>query len=243
MKKSIIFVLSMLFISAFANAQITVMPYVQGGMSSITKKPMEFPTSSIYVESDYKPGFGYAAGLLINYQFNREIEVRTGIEYQNAGIGVEERFLVGNEPSYSTTYRYAGIGTVDRIKSKVNAIYINIPIQFQYNFETEKNIVPYIALGGNLSWYVKDNSSTEGFLDNEFVGETDGEFDVDNILFAGVNLDFGIQRKINEKFSFNAFISGDMYLARLGKYAEFGLNHPPFNVSLGVGLAYSIQNN
>lgn len=242
MKKSIVFILSILFVSAFANAQITVMPYVQGGISSITKKPMEFSTSSIHVESDYKPGFGYAAGLLINYQFNKQVEVRTGIEYQNAGLEIERRYIKKN-PNDVATVSYLGIGVVDRAKIKVNSIYINIPIQFQYNFETKKNIVPYIGLGGNFSWYIKDNFFGEGFLENEFVGKTDGELDYDNVFFTGVNLDFGIQRQINEKFSFNAFISGDMYLSRLGEDAEFGLFYQKFNVNLGVGLAYSIQNN
>ena len=240
MKKSIVFILSIFFISTFTKAQISVMPYVQGGVSALTNTPTSFLTLSSYSESDYKPGFGYAAGLLVNYKFNKHIEIRTGIEYQNSGIRIEERYI--NDPNYATTVTYTGIGVVDRTKRQSNSIYTNIPIQFQYNFRTNKSIVPYIALGGNLGWFTKERFFTEGYLENEFVGEISKTYNnTGNVLFAGLNLDFGIQRKINEKFSFNAFVSGDMYLARLGKYAKFGLPLQPFNVSLGLGLAYSIQ--
>jgi hypothetical protein len=241
MKKSILLILSMTLLVVFANAQITIMPYVQGGMSyRTTPQKNYFQIGSVKSDISRKPTFGFGSGLLINYQFNEKLEIRTGIEYQNAGIKQEIKYKT-TDPNYAFTFTFVGIvGNVNRVKLQTNSTYINIPLQAQYNLKSIKNTVPYIALGTNFSWFVQDNSFAEGFLNDEFVGETSYKSEPNNVWFTGVNLDFGIQQKINERFAFNAFVSGDIILSRIGKYSAFSLEYQPYNVSLGIGLAYSI---
>ena len=232
MKKSIIFIFTLLLISTFAKAQITITPFVQGDMSHfITIAKSDFKTVAKTVRQDItQPKITYSTGIMLNYVFSEKWELKTGVEFQDMGDRYKFNFDVIGITENGQDY--------DVLEELNHFQFINIPIQLQYNFINDKKSIPFIAFG--LGWNRNiNNYSTKEYYNNQKLvfEEKINEFDVQKSNFT-FNLDGGFRQQLTEKLNLNLFLSGNILLFSTFNSTLFGHRH--FNIGLGVGLGYTI---
>jgi opacity protein-like surface antigen len=215
MKKYII------FIFAFANAQITITPFVQGDLAHVAN--FSDPDNS-----GEDPKFSYSLGVGINYAFSKKWELKSGLTFQDMGNKWE-----------TNLYVTSGVNPIDKIAQRVHYQFLSIPIQLQYNFNTNKKTTPFVALGTSLNWNVNNIGYYNTFYRGEPVLELKGDIQDIRQFNLGANLNTGIKQQLTEKLNLNVFISGNLLLLKTSKDAFDNARH--FNVGLGLGLGYTIQ--
>lgn len=226
MKKSIVVISLLMFISALANAQISIMPYVQSDYSHFATFPDAENQYRSYYKPETRPKLGYAVGTTIEYHINKKWAFQTGLEYQNMGSVAERSTHDIVDPLFSYTI------------SRENHHFINIPIQMKYHFTNDKKSTPFIAFGTSLNWNVSSVYLSEGFVNEELIIKTKSRIENPQTINFAANVDIGCKRKLTEKLTLNTFLSGNMLLLPTRKNDIHNDRH--FNIGLGIGLGYSI---
>lgn len=233
MKKPIVVISLLMFISAFANAQISIMPYAQGDFSHYFFSPESSDKEVAKKSKDIlKPKLGYTFGVNVNYKFNQNWSLQTGLMFQEMG----EKTLKTNFNSNPQ------IDTWDAFSITHHYQYINIPIQASYHFTTDGKLSPYVALGAALN--INTQSFIKSTLYEDELRETT-KIDIENLEHLDIRpvnfstkVDFGFSYELSEKVHLNTFLSGNMLLLTTSKNHIYKQRH--FNIGLGIGVGYSI---
>lgn len=229
MKKFIITIFTITLFSPFANAQMTITPYVQGDFSYAI--PFESNWIGAYTY-DYHPILSYTFGVQINYDFNKKWSLKTGWFFQNMGEKIERTVLSNSIEIWFDAY-----------KIRMNRQFVNIPIQAQYNFNTESKFSPYVALGTAFNWNLNTYNHVTLYNENKVVQTSrnqmvkDVHYKAQTINFS-LNTDVGFRYKFSERFALNTFISGNILLLRTTQSNLDKFHH--YNVGLGIGASYTL---
>jgi opacity protein-like surface antigen len=224
MKKSILAIAALLVFSFTSFAQMTITPYVQGDFSYA----IPFKEKQAY-KDNLSPQLGYTFGINIDYAFNEKWSLKTGLMFQN----------MGDKYPYQSVSPLIGIW-FDAYELKQNYQFINIPIQAQYNFNTESKFSPYVALGAAVNWNMNSYYISKKYANDERIDRTKGQFD-DNYkqtINFSAKTDIGFRYQFNEKLALNTFLSGNMLLLPTSKNDYYKLHH--YNIGLGVGLSFKV---
>lgn len=223
MKKSIFTIFTLLILSAFANAQITIMPFVQGDFAHLVR------FSNARYQEDFTPKLSYTFGISGNYAFSKKWELKSGLIFQD--MGGQREINISFQPG--NTFEYA--------LQEIHYQFISIPIQMQYNFNSSRKITPFIAFGTSVNWNINSYIFGEGISNGEVVEEEKSDVkDITRTLNLGTNFSTGLQRKLTKKLNLNLFISGNILLLST-RISEFNFeNARHFNIGLGIGLGYTI---
>lgn len=230
MKKITLLLFTLFFISAFANAQMTITPY---GQVDYSRKFVE-NTGWCYTgwEGLYtRPKLSYAFGADVQYNFTPNWSIKTGLMFQEMGNNMVRKIYISEEKGYLNLY------------SKVSLQFINIPLQAQYNFRASKRFSPYIALGGTASRNISGSKTTTRFYSNEGI-ETTTKTPIAEIAYLekkynfSIKTDIGFTYKLNEKLSLNTFISRNVQLLKTSISPDAIDRY--YNNGLGVGLSFKV---
>lgn len=224
-----------LLISAFANGQISVMPYFRIDKSNLVQK-----SEGLYCNgwscSGIESKSAYSTGIDIDYRFLPNWSVKTGLMYQEMGNLVPERELsILFWDNGNLNFFYADV------KSEVTWRFLNIPIQLQYNFRNDKRFSPYIALGGMINKtlgqgeYAKHTYSENGIEKEVGVPIIEVGDSTRQINFSP-KTDIGFQYNVSPQINIQAFASANVLLLPTTTYFENRF----YNIGIGLGVAYSI---
>lgn len=236
MKKSIFIICALLLFNLSSFAQMTITPYTQ---ADLTYRILS-PESTLSVENIenvkemYTPKLGYTFGANLQYDFNEKWALKTGVMFQDMGDKIVERDLIWSNPDHLL---------FDGYKLIHHYQFINIPIQAQYNFSSTSKFSPYIAFGGSVNWNVKNYYVSTLYQEEEVYSRSTDDFnnsylyEKQTINFS-VKTDVGFCYKLNEKFSLNTFLSGNILLLPTNQSNVYNPRH--FNIGVGLGVGYAI---
>jgi hypothetical protein len=238
MKKSILFILSILFISTFVNAQIKIMPYAQMCFSDLNIQENGYPYGQIVNET---PRLGASAGFLLSFNITDWLEIGTGFRYQDIGTNLTMTYYYS--AAHSGVTRLNGVGDINLTIDEISYPFISIPFHAQFNLPKINNITPYVVIGADIAAAFKMDVNIEGYFRGEYIGETTMERIVPNPVIGRGNIGIGIKKKMSERFIFNAFVMGDFTIADLDVIETSSFFYKPYSVNLGLGLSYIIIKN
>ncbi len=115
----IVFSLNLLFFGAFAQKGKEIVLGVGGGVTSVWIINQSFYGEP---EVDYAPKMGYAGGLNLGYNFNKNISLMTELQYSLQGQKYD-----GKQTFDGSTYN---------VERDIDLSYFNIPLLFKYSFGT-----------------------------------------------------------------------------------------------------------
>lgn len=163
-------------------------------------------------ELEYKYGFGFMAGISMEYYLNKRLSLKTNLGYDKKNsIGeVSNISLTDNEGNQISGYNI-----------KVNYIYnyLTLPIFIKYYFNDESR---YFVNGGIFAGYLIDSKTKiVSKLYNNDIDETFSSTDINNDFDFGLSIGFGKSIKISDKNSITIEIRDNLGLARTNKYNTF----------------------
>lgn len=100
-------------------------------------------------ELDYTAKWGYTAGLVLGFNFNRHWGIHSGVRYVRTGQNYEDTFNPGQ--GYPSPYN---------VVRKVDLRYIRVPLAASYKFDfKKKKFKMYTSLGPYFGWLLKASES------------------------------------------------------------------------------------
>ena len=197
--------------------------YAGGGLSTLNYKT---------TIGDQKDGFGGQFGVGYQYFFTGNIGLNTGLELSlhNAKTtfgNVSDRYMAKDIDGQNFEFR----STVSNYEEKQNAMFLNIPIMLQYQFEGENKF--YIAAGGKIGIPVNGKYKTSGatIKNSGYYPQEDLEHTTQEFLgfgtFTGRDMDDDVDFKV--AFILSAELGmkwkiGDNLSLYTGAYLDYGLN-------------------
>lgn len=107
-------------------------------------------------ELDYKAKWGYTAGLVLGFNFNKHWGINSGVRYVRTGQNYEDTFNPGL--GYPTPYH---------VVRQVDLRYVRVPLAVKYKFHFKNNkFKMYTSLGPYIGWLLK---ATESVVANDSV--------------------------------------------------------------------------
>lgn len=165
MKKLLLILLGTLMTFATASSQATLM--LQGGTNF----------SGITGNENYDARFGYRVGASINYPIGETWGIMGGVHFLNRSFSFDAIEYISNNPP-------GGSYTLNAVeyKSKVNALYLQMPIKATFttsigdDIDLQLNFGPYVAVGvGGHRQYQYTHSSKKVFVNGQGI-EQGGDF-------------------------------------------------------------------
>ncbi len=100
-------------------------------------------------ELDYTAKWGYTAGLVLGFNFNKHWGIQSGVRYVRTGQNYEDTFNPGQ--GYPTPYN---------VVREVDLRYIRLPlaVKYKFHFKNEK-FKMYTTLGPYFGWLLKASES------------------------------------------------------------------------------------
>jgi hypothetical protein len=100
-------------------------------------------------ELDYKAKWGYTAGLVLGFNFNKHLGVQTGVRYVRTGQNYDDTFNPG--APWPTPYH---------VVRKVDLRYVRLPIALRYKFNFKNpDFKMYTSIGAYFGWLVSASES------------------------------------------------------------------------------------
>ena len=173
MKAKVLVLVTFCVIAVAANAQFSI--GVRGGLN----------VSSINEYGSYEldARAGAHGGIMMQYMFNKNIGVESGLYYSMMGGKDKEK-------------DYDNPNRIDDYKTSANPSYLQLPLYAIYKFNISENLRLYPSLGVYLGYGLNGNIDIKGIEDGVDITKKDDFFNDDNNRFdVGAGIGFNIQYK------------------------------------------------
>lgn len=155
MKKTIAYIFALIVVSTTVYAQrglhigVTVAPSAVFIVNQNNYETLDQVPIISRSELDYTAKWGYTAGVVLGFNFNRHWGIQSGVRYVRTGQNYEDTFNPGQ--GYPTPYH---------VVREVDLRYIRVPLVGRYKFDFKrKQFKMYTTFGPYIGWLLKASES------------------------------------------------------------------------------------
>lgn len=144
MKQQLLVALLLGLSTTICYAQVKINVQAGTGLTGITKN------------ENYNAKFGYSFGLGVEFPIDRTWSMQTGLQFSRKNYSVDESSLIQNPTEEGGTYL-----SYDKIKSKINATYVQLPIKIAAYLPLNANCGLQFSTGAYIAYGIEGKVKTE----------------------------------------------------------------------------------